>query len=131
MNDPASDPQNLMASDVVRCRDAAIYWLLQRAHGIDVNDDLSRLMASQSPEIQRATALIGMLAVDEAVGSLLCWLWSDDRIQMHYIDKDGTEINLKKASDGWHGDYVGYGTHGGWIHELSKYKDGLPPVNNG
>jgi len=88
-------------------------------------------MASQSPEIQRATALIGMLAVDEAVGSLLCWLWSDDRIQMHYIDKDGTEINLKKASDGWHGDYVGYGTHGGWIHELSKYKDGLPPVNNG
>jgi hypothetical protein len=86
---------------------------------------------SHDRESVRVSAEIAAHAVDMAVHGLLCWLWSDERIKMHYVNDDGTTIDMKRASDGWHGDYVGFGTHGGWIHELSKCKDGLPPIERG
>ena len=115
----------------------AKWTIVERDYAISMmSKDVARRVARSSSSSDEGApagvcAEIAVHAVDMAVHGLLCWLWSDERIRMHYVNDDGTTIDMKKASDGWHGDYVGFSTHGGWIHELSKFKDGVPPIEHG
>lgn len=116
------------AQDVARNRDHALYWLQQNAQGRNPKSLHSDLMKTLPHTVQEVIFKIGQQAVDEALGGLLCSLWTDDRFQVNYVNDEGSSTDLKQASDGWHGDYIGFGTHGGWIHQYSKYGNGLPPT---
>ena len=121
-----ADAQTEFAQDVVRNRDHALYWLSQEVQGRNAKCPHRDLFRSLPESVQLAAYEIGRSAVDEAIGGLLCSLWSDDRYQLLYKHDDGLALDLKRMSDGWHGDFIGFGTHGGWIHEYSKYGIELP-----
>jgi hypothetical protein len=97
--------------------------LYREEYGVPRDNPVGKAYRSLDPETARLVRRLVISGIKQCFARFLFFLDAHNEIPMVVTTQSGDEVDIRKVSDGLHGEPC---TEKGWLARFSEFKDGLP-----